>query len=297
MKLLVPKLLFKDKVWPYIFFVLIMIVGSIAVNRLAESSLNLPELMERTFHPHAKPSQSKKSDHAFDFVLVIITMLMVGISTSVTVFQKLQRDTELRLSLEKEKTTSELSFLKAQINPHFFFNTLHSIYALTIANVELARDALYTLSHMMRYVLYETQSGTTLLSKEIAFIKDYIDLMQLRLTEKVKVTFISPSPLKDVQIAPMLILPFIENAFKHGVSAVEESKVYVEIKQQGNLLMIEVRNSLLSEKGGIMEESNGIGVNNTKRRLDLIYPGQYELKVTEDIAANEFVVQLNLNMA
>lgn len=121
-----------------------------------------------------------------------------------------QEEALLRKSLEQQKTDSELSFLKAQINPHFFFNTLNNIYALTMINVESSRQVLLKLSRMMRYVLYETQKDGVLLSQEIAFVQDYIELMQLRLTDKVEVIFKRPTPLKEVTITPMLRLPFVE---------------------------------------------------------------------------------------
>src|SRR5690606_41040104 len=113
----------------------------------------------------------------------------------------------------KAKIGSELSFLKAQINPHFFFNTLNNIYALTYVDVETSRSALHKLSRMMRYLLYDTQAGITPLSQELSFVKDYIELMKLRLNETTKVVFKEPDLKENIQIPPMLFLPYIENAF------------------------------------------------------------------------------------
>src|SRR5580698_6267334 len=143
--------------------------------------------------------------------------------------------------------SSELSFLKAQINPHFFFNTLNNIYALTLVNADTSRKAIHQLSRMMRYVLYDTQNSTTLLSQEVAFIKDYISLMQLRLTDVVKIDFKSPGALKDLAIAPMIFLPFIENAFKHGVSATQPSNINIAVKQNNNTIELEVVNTIIKE--------------------------------------------------
>ncbi|MDB5243398.1 MAG: signal transduction histidine kinase LytS, partial [Spirosoma sp.] len=199
--------------------------------------------------------------------------------------------------LEQAKTTSELSFLKAQINPHFFFNTLNNIYALTLVDVELARDALHRLSRMMRYVLYETQNGTASLSKEVSFVGDYIQLMQLRLTDKVTVTLNTPSPLHDQPIAPMLLLPFVENAFKHGVSALQPSLIAINIQQEQNKLLLEVRNTLFMDKNHSLEAGSGIGLTNTRRRLDLLYPGQYALHINEHTPEGEYQVQLTLNLS
>ena len=149
----------------------------------------------------------------------------------------------------------------------------------------------------MRYVLYETQHGTVLLSQEIAFAQDYIELMQLRLTDKVKVSLEPPLPLHDVSIAPMLFLPFIENAFKHGVSAVQPSNIEIKIWQVENKVFVDVRNTLFTEKRTVLDESNGIGLVNTQRRLDLLYPGKYHLDVSENSEEKEFEVRLELETA
>jgi LytS/YehU family sensor histidine kinase len=146
-------------------------------------------------------------------------------------------------------------------------------------------------------VLYETQHGTVLLSQEIAFAQDYIQLMQLRLTDKVTVHLDPPNPLHDVSIAPMLFLPFIENAFKHGVSAVQPSRIDIQIRQEGHKIFVEVKNTLFTDKRAILDESNGIGLANTQRRLDLLYPGKYQLEVTENKEGKEFEVHLELETA
>jgi two-component system, LytTR family, sensor histidine kinase AlgZ len=200
-------------------------------------------------------------------------------------------------ALENEKLSTELQFLKAQINPHFFFNTLNNIYALTVIDVEKAQEAIHKLSRMMRYVLYDTQTGTVQLSKELDFVRDYIQLMQLRLTDKVKVCFESPATFNDIPIAPMLLLPFIENAFKHGVNATKPSSVFIGVKQQKQELEIEIRNTLFAAQQATLDESNGIGLVNTRRRLDLLYPDRYELAINSQSADNEYVIKLKLKNA
>lgn len=296
-RILVPQLLFKNKIGWFVILLLGSIIGVVILSRLFEAWINLPELMERAFNSGKTKRSGSSKSHYFDMLVLLTTMLVAGIATSITAVKMWQKDAQIRHSLEQEKTASELSFLRAQINPHFFFNTLHSIYALTVANVELAREALYTLSQMMRYVLYETQHGTTSLSKEISFINNYIQLMQLRLTDKVNVIFESPDPVNDLQIAPMLLLPFVENAFKHGVSTVHPGNIYIIIKQQGKTLEVEVRNSILNHKGSIFEENNGIGLTNTRRRLNLLYPGRYTLHAGENTSDMEFLVQLKIDLS
>ncbi|MEZ4903713.1 MAG: histidine kinase [Spirosomataceae bacterium] len=291
---LVPKLLFKNHTIAYIASIAVAVFAVYWAIQGIESWLNLPELWhkafraDRPFNPH-RPKR-------FDSFTFLYSLLSLGASTSLTVVQKWQKDVQLREKLEQEKVNSELSFLKAQINPHFFFNTLNNIYALTMIDVDNAREALHRLSRMMRYVLYETKEGTVHLSQEIAFLQDYIQLMQLRLTDKVKVTFDKPTPIQEVAIAPMLLLPFLENAFKHGVSATQPSEIYVGIRQQNQHLRVEVRNTLFPIKGTALDESNGIGLANTRRRLDLLYPDLYQLDITEQTPHNEYLVVLTLQV-
>lgn len=292
----VPRLLFQEKTGLFILFCIVMVIGGMFLVKPVESWLKLPELMERVFFPRGRMYPRRGGVQWFDTFRFMTTLFILGISTSITAVQKWQHDAELRQALEQDKTSSELSFLKAQINPHFFFNTLNNIYALTLLDIESAREALHRLSRMMRYVLYETQASTTLLSKEISFIQDYIQLMQLRLTDKVKIELELPRPLNDVPIAPMLLLPFVENAFKHGVSATQPSQIAIVIKQNGANVDVEVRNTLFAEKPVSLETSNGIGLANTRRRLDLLYPERYALTVNEHTPNHEYAVHLSLNV-
>lgn len=294
-KVLLPRLLFKNHSLWYV----VSISASVAIIywtiQGVESWLHLPELWHKATRPD-RPFNPNRA-HRFDMFTFLYSMLSLGVSTSLTVVQKWQKDAQIREQLEREKVVSELSFLKAQINPHFFFNTLNNIYALTMMDVESAQEALHRLSRMMRYVLYETKEGTVRLSQEIAFLQDYIQLMQLRLTDKVQVTFDLPASHQDVAIAPMLLLPFLENAFKHGVSATRPSEIFIGLTQVDQTLRVEVRNTLFTEKRVNLDESNGIGLVNTRRRLDLLYPNQYALNITEHTPNDEYLVELTLHTA
>lgn len=297
----VPHFLFKNRIWLFIFLALTTCVLVFILLNTANQWLNLPELMHKALHANGLGGgRGRRQSNGFDMGRYFFTsgmvLLILFISTSVAAVHKWRLETKVRQDLEQEKISSELSFLKAQINPHFFFNTLNNIYSLTMFNVELAQKALHTLSRMMRYVLYETQTDQTVLSKELAFVQDYIDLMRLRLTEKVQVVFEQPGSLADVPIAPMLLLPFIENAFKYGVSTDEPSQIYIGVKQNPRHLEVEVRNTLFTQKRVSLDASNGIGLVNTRRRLDLLYPQAYTLQITERSPDNEFVVYLTLKV-
>ncbi|MFN8356816.1 MAG: histidine kinase [Spirosomataceae bacterium] len=294
-EVLAPHFLFRDKIYQFIGATVLIVVVVYWTIQGIENWLNIPELWHKATRPNRPFDAHRK--RPFDMFTFLYSLLVVGISTSVTAVQKWQKDAEIRRLLEQEKIKSELSFLKAQINPHFFFNTLNNIYALTLLDVDLAREALHKLSRMMRYVLYETQQGTVRLSQEIAFLQDYVELMKLRLTDKVKIRIDVPSSLNDVMIAPMLLLPFLENSFKHGVSATQPSHIYLKLVQEGSLLTIEIRNTLFSGKRNNLDESNGIGLINTRRRLDLLYPDKYKLTVSENMKEGEFVVTLQLDVS
>ncbi|WP_373512181.1 sensor histidine kinase [Persicitalea sp.] len=296
-KIWIPRLLFQNRTaWFILLNVAAVLFVSFLVERV-EIWVNLRENMEAAFKAVRNSGVMRRED-SLDYFSLLTALMIIGVSTSVAAVQKWQHDAELRQKLERAKTESELSFLRAQINPHFFFNTLNNIYALTVIDVEASREALHKLSRMMRYVLYDSQQGTVLLSQEIAFAQDYIKLMQLRLTDKVTVQLTPPHPMTDVPIAPMLFLPFIENAFKHGVSATQPSRIEIVIRQDGHKIHVEVKNTLFSEKKSThLEESNGIGLVNTRRRLDLLYPGRYELDVQEDRRENEYKVHLELDAA
>ncbi|WP_035561875.1 sensor histidine kinase [Hymenobacter sp. IS2118] len=294
----VPRLLFQGRTGWFGLALVGTTLGVLLFSRALEAGLNLPELMNKAFEAAAgRPRLLRSSGPRFDFVGLLTTLLVQGIATSITVVQKWQLDAQLRQSQEQQRISSELSVLKAQINPHFFFNTLNNIYALTLLDGEQARTAIHRLSRMMRYVLYDSAGGHTRLSQEIAFVQDYITLMQLRLDERVTVTFERPEPMHDVSVAPMLLLPFLENAFKHGVAATQASTIFVALRQPTpHVLALEVRNTLLPLPSTDMAGSNGIGLVNTRRRLDLLYPGRFTLVVDEHTPTNEFLVLLTLTV-
>jgi len=299
-EIIVPHFLLKNKTVAYLLIVVGVTTIIVLINGYVDEWLKLPQLMDAAFHkgaPHHHHDPHREWELGMIAPMIGTCALVLGISTSITVMEKWQKDRVVHQEMEQDRISSELSFLKAQINPHFFFNTLNNIYALTHINVDTSRKAIHQLSRMMRYVLYDTQNATTQLSQEIAFVKDYISLMQLRLTDAVKIEFISPDSLKDMAIAPMIFLPFIENAFKHGVSATNPSSIEINIGQQNSVVDLRVVNTVIKEQNNNLEAGSGIGLNNTRRRLDLLYPGKHTLEITEDAAANTYAVHLTLDLS
>jgi len=294
---LVPKILFKNKNLLFLLVVLIMGGAYIGVIFAYDIIFNMGEVMHSVFRPDTPYVRRPRTFGTFDFYNLLVFFMGIGISTSVAAVRKWQTDEALRLEMEQQRINSELVYLKAQINPHFFFNTLNNIYSLTNLDIEKAQTAILKLSRMMRYVLYETEKDNTLVSKELEFIKDYIELMRLRLSEKVKVSINIPQNFQDANLAPMLLLPFIENCFKHGISSQHPSIIQIDICIKDSILILETVNSIFCSSKSTPEGSaSGIGVTNTKRRLALLYDQQHELNIDHENPENEYRLHLKINL-
>jgi two-component system LytT family sensor kinase len=274
-KIVVPKTIIRDNTSPFLLWAFLTIFAMQFIAYMYTSQTDL----------HAKIGEivgfKKYKNPYFDNYVLMLTLLVLGISTSWAMLQYWQKAAQHKQKLEQDKTMAELAMLKAQINPHFFFNSLNSIYSLTYTDIEDSRKALHTLSRMMRYLLYSTEETTTLL-KEAEFMRDFIALMKLRANSKLTITTDIPEKLQDHPIVPMLLLPLVENAFKHGIHATDKSEIHIKLKQDGNDLEFEVENTYF-EKSSTTHEG-GIGLTNTKRRLHLIYPNKHSLKA--GIASN-----------
>ncbi len=208
-----------------------------------------------------------------------MAFLLVGFNIGIKLLFKSLRDEERLKELERESLQTELEYLKYQINPHFFMNTLNNIHALVDIDTEKAQKTILELSKMMRYVLYEANQRTISLSKEIQFLNNYIELMKLRYTEKVSVTVVLPTIVPDVQIPPLLFISFVENAFKHGVSYQHESFVHIEMKVEENKLTFRCSNSCFGKSD---DQHHGIGLENIRKRLRLLFGNDYTLFINEE---------------
>jgi two-component system sensor histidine kinase AlgZ len=197
--------------------------------------------------------------------------------------------------IENEKLTAELTFLKAQINPHFLFNTLNNLYYLAYSKSENTTEVIAKLSQMMRYMIYESNHSRVLLSREIEYMQNYISLERLRLNNQIPIKFEVDGKVEDVWITPLIFITFLENAFKHGVTNNNPNAwVNVSIRLENKTCIYRVENSKIMnaqiDNGG----KSGIGLQNVKRRLELSYPGQYQLDV--DDKSDRYAVELNLTL-
>ena len=208
----------------------------------------------------------------------VIAFLMVGFNIAVKLFFKSFGDEEMLKELEHQRLQSELQYLKYQINPHFFMNTLNNIHALVDMDAGKAKRTIVELSKLMRYVLYEASNRTILLSREIQFLDNYIALMKLRYTGRVRIECCMPDEVPEVQIPPLLFISFVENAFKHGVSYQEESFIRVFMSVEDGRLVFRCSNS---NHGRSVEQHHGIGLENIRKRLRLLFGQDYTLSINE----------------
>jgi hypothetical protein len=196
--------------------------------------------------------------------------------------------------VENEKLTAELNFLKAQINPHFLFNTLNNLYYLAYSKSENTTEVIAKLSLMMRYMIYDSNHSKVLLSKEIEYMQSYISLERLRLNDKIPIKFEICGNTGDIWISPLIFITFLENAFKHGVTNTNaRAWINIGIQIKDKMCIYTVENSKIAgRKEG--SEKSGIGLQNVKRRLELTYPGQYNLEISE--TDEKYLVKLNLTL-
>lgn len=198
---------------------------------------------------------------------------------------------------EKQKLDAELSLLKAQINPHFLFNTLNSIYTLAVKKSDLTADAIVKLSGMMRYVITEAQAEYVSLEKEIMYVSNYIELQKIRLGNTAAIEFETDVQCTDehlIQIAPLVLIPFVENAFKYGVNPEEPSLIRILLTLDEQTLSLSTYNRIFAMPHTAEDTSSGLGIANVRKRLELMYPQRHFLEITR--TSSDFTVQLSLRL-
>jgi len=227
-----------------------------------------------------------------DIIHIVILVLICGMNLGMKYYFKSRDDQKKLLRLEKENLEQQLEYLKYQINPHFFMNTLNNIHALVDIDAEKAKSTILELSKMMRYVLYEGDKKGVPLTREFDFILNYITLMRLRYTDKVQIHIDLPSQAPDRLIPPLMLITFIENAFKHGISYQHDSFIEVKAEVLGEKLHFACRNSK-AEKSN--EQKGGVGLANVKQRLKLLYDNDYMLKIQDetDVYSVQLIIPLS----
>lgn len=229
--------------------------------------------------------------------IFLLLFMIAGGSTVIKIISDWQRHQRDRKDLETQRMQSEIKFLKSQINPHFLFNTLNSLYALTLKKSDKAPEIVIKLSEMMRYMLYECNERRVPLMKEVNYIQNYLDLEKLRQSGHSDIQFKVEGQVTDQTIAPLIFIPFLENSFKHGLNhQLGDGYVHVVMKVLENKLLLRILNSKPVRKPLPPEKANGgIGLANVQRRLNLLYPNQYRLDIQD--SEKEHIVELSLDLS
>lgn len=287
----IPKLLVNKKSGLFVIVIVLILVVypliSYGVNNLLT-----------TFYPNDITPLSNVSKERFWTVygiralscLFVIAMAGIGKFTF-DWFKNLR----IKRELETQNLTSELAFLKSQINPHFLFNTLNNIHTLAYKKADGAPEAIMKLSELMRYMIYESNVDVVPLTQEIEYLKSFIDLQELRFKTKGIVDFEISGEIEEAQIAPLILLPFVENAFKHGYQIDSQGAIKVRLLI-GEQIEYSVANGFsASHSNEQRDEVGGIGLENIQRRLELIYPKQFELSI--DQSEDHFKVKLIIKKA
>jgi sensor histidine kinase YesM len=281
--LLIPKLLYKKKYWLFGILFIVMIVAS--------SVLKMNILGRVTNNPLLLNLGENLKDRIYDNIIPHFFLVIAGAAIQLMFDQiKLQKK---MAEMAKEKAEAELNFLKSQINPHFLFNSLNSVYFLIDKANPEARQALHKFSDMLRYQLYEANGEKTPIEKEISYLEDYVDLQKLRKDENYTVQFNCQPEVQGFYIEPLLLMPFVENAFKH-ISHKQGGNNYVslDLSRRNGVFEFTVENS--KEPGVNAAEHGGIGLNNVKRRLQLLYPGCHELDIKDE--TSRFKINLKIKI-
>ncbi|MBR0388976.1 MAG: sensor histidine kinase [Prevotella sp.] len=302
--LLAPLLIHQHKRALYISAIAIVITGFVFV-QMKTHPRPFPDRERREFFrgprpdhepPHMPPEfkggkpappfmrKNGLGDSLHDIIATVVLLLMFGANLGAKLYFRTRNDQRKLQELEKQNLEQQLEYLKYQINPHFFMNTLNNIHALVDIDPAKAQDTILELSKMMRFVLYEGDKSGVPLNRELEFIRTYITLMQLRYTDKVKINLDLPTQVPDKTIPPLMLVSFIENAFKHGVSYQHDSFIDIKVElieplPQVTHLHFTCTNSKAEKPN---QEKGGVGLVNVKKRLDLLYDKNYTLSIKDD---------------
>jgi two-component system, LytTR family, sensor kinase len=221
-------------------------------------------------------------------------LLTIAVSTTYRFLSDQSKREKMELERQEQNLKTEVSFLRSQISPHFIFNVLNNLVALVRMKSDQLEPTIMKLSGLMQYMLYETDDDKVILKDEADYLQNYIDLQQQRFGSKVKLDVSLKLPEKNYQIEPMLLIPFVENAFKHGVGLIENPEIVIDLHEENGRIVFHVRNKFNDLKQEVKDKSAGIGLQNVARRLDLLYPGKHKLTVSK--AGNVFDILLYLNL-
>jgi sensor histidine kinase YesM len=270
---LLPKFLFRRKYWQ--FGIIFLISAAIAI-------ISQRVLMYFISYPYFYPDYLHKVGSFWNinpFYTFFNIYTVVGLFASIKLLKYYYKNQQTKAELENKNKTSELALLRTQLNPHFLFNTLNNIDSLIITNPNKASDAIIKLSDIMRFMLYDTSTDAVPLDKEINYLKSYISLQQIRLKDPGFVQVDIKGNCGGKLIAPMLFIPFVENAFKHGQKNVKSPGILIKLECLEDSVNFEVTNYIDSANEMNKDRTTGIGLTNTRRRLELLYPDKHQMSI------------------
>lgn len=283
---LIPTFLQKRKWWSYVFLLLVLLALGIGLNLLTFEYLS-----DLLFPGYYFISYYKIKD-LFNFVAIFVAATTL-LKLAKGWFELVEQRKKIN-RLQKEKLDAELDALKAQINPHFLFNSLNSMYALSLDNDQKVPGLLLKLAAGMRYMLYETNENFVALEKELEYLHNYLDLQKIRTDYRTDIRFDIEGTVAQQCVAPLVFIPFVENAFKHGVGGeIESAFIHINLKIEKEWLIFDVINN----KGALdelllLEAQGGVGLTNVKKRLALLYEQQYDLTIND--APDSYQVKLKI---
>ncbi|QDO94950.1 histidine kinase [Formosa sediminum] len=285
--LFIDKFLFTKKTVRFISVNLFFIALFLTLKELIGTNI-FQELVKED-----KRSDGKPPFEMFIYMQMLSYFAPLVFAVALKTTKRLAKTEAERKEATNVKLQSEIQHLRYQLQPHFFFNSLNNIYSLVDFSPEQAKSTIHSLSKLMRYLLYETNIELVPLSKEIDFMKKYLELMKLRISDKTQVISTFPSEVHAIKIAPLLFISLIENAFKHGVSASKESEIFIHMSIKDNLVIFKIVNNnypkQISDKSG-----SGIGLQNLKKRLELLYPSKHTFKA--EVVNGRFFVDLQIEI-
>ncbi len=278
--ILAPMLLREKKVTKYIACCVIVIAlfQTAQCIHKPHHSLQRPRQAE-AIEMQPPPPEGRPPIDRHDISMFALVIMMIGANLGVKIYFQSEEEKKHLAQLKEQSLKQELDYLRYQINPHFIMNTLNNIHALVDIDPDLAKDSIVDMSRMMRYLLYESDNQCVSLNNAITFLKKYLNLMKLRYMDAVNINLDVPSSCsEDVALVPLVFIPFVENAFKHGVGIDKPSTIDIDIEHKGGRLLFHCHNT----KSGVKHEYGGVGLNNVTKRLELIYGNDYSLDISDE---------------
>ncbi len=285
-EILIPKVLKRYNLFSYL---LLLVLGYFIMVWLNDIIFDL--LFRDLWHIQRPKGGGGGGMKRFTYLRIIFQYLfIIAIGISYRFLADNMKEQEAKKEEENERLKSELSFLRSQISPHFMFNVLNSIVSLSRRKPDNVEPVVIKLSELMRYMIYETSDAKVAILKESNYLESYIDLQRLRFGNDIDIDFKSELAGSTGTIEPMLLIPFVENAFKHGVGMMEKPSISIRLTDNAQHLHFVVKNKIGPHSTEKKDESSGIGLTNVRRRLELLYPQMHELTITEK--DNTYLVDL-----